>query len=124
MDGAQEDRKVGIDNPANTEESSRTDEMVSKVGKKANVQLSKSYGVGKESSKRKETGSPRKGVKGKKRGLNREIITLGGKKKQETSIRRKLKKKMNQKRGRNFSHQEEQGDHTTTGQSYKCTLHR
>ena len=57
--------------------------MVSKVGKKANAQLSRNHGVGKESSRRRETGSPRKGIKGKKRGLNRELITLGGQKKQE-----------------------------------------
>ena len=55
---------------------------------------------GKEKSRRKESGSPRKGIKGKKRGLNRELITLRGKKKQETSIRRKLKRKMNQQRGK------------------------
>ena len=30
--------------------------------------------------------------------MNREIITLGGQKKQETSIRRKLKRKINQQR--------------------------
>ena len=77
MEGAQEDGKVGIDTPENTEDSNRTEDMVSKVGKKANSQLSKNHGVGKESSRRKETGSPRKGVKGNKRGLNREIITLG-----------------------------------------------
>ena len=55
--------------------------------------------MGKESSRRKETGSPRKGVKGKKRGFNREIVTLGGLKKQEAALRRKLKRKMNQQRG-------------------------
>ena len=55
---------------------------------------------GKEKSRRKESGSPRKGIKGKKRGLNRELITLGGKKKQETLIRRTLKRKMNQQRGK------------------------
>ena len=38
-------------------------------------------------------------MKGKKRGLNREIVTLGGKKKQETAERRKLKRKMNLQRG-------------------------
>ena len=46
-----------------------------------------------------DKGSPRKGVKGKKRGINREIVTLGGIKKQETAMRRKMKRKMNQQRG-------------------------
>ena len=32
--------------------------------------------------------------------MNRELITLGGKRKQETSMRRKLKRKMNQQRGK------------------------
>ena len=40
--------------------------MVSKVKKKANVQQDENHGVEKESSRRKEIGSPRKGVKGKK----------------------------------------------------------
>ena len=51
-------------------------------------------------SRRKEKSSPRKGVKGKKRGLNREILTLGGLKKQETAMKRKCKRKMNQLRGK------------------------
>ena len=39
-------------------------------------------------------------MKGKKKGTNREIITLGGDKKQETALRMKLKRKMNQQRGK------------------------
>ena len=39
-------------------------------------------------------------MKGKKRGLNREIVTLGGLKKQETAMKRKCKRKMNQLRGK------------------------
>ena len=87
--GSRFSRDIGalIDTPENTEDSNRTEDLVSKVGKKANTQLSKNHGVGKESSRRKETGSPRKGVKGKKRGLNREIVTLGGLKKQETALK-------------------------------------
>ena len=51
--------------------------------------------------KRKELSSPtRRGVKGKKRGINREIITLGGKKKKEKAVRRKMKRKMNQMKGK------------------------
>ena len=34
-----------------------------------------------------------------KRGMKREIVTLGGQKKQETAMRKKLKRKMNQQRG-------------------------
>ena len=34
------------------------------------------------------------------RGLNREIVTLGGLKKQETAMKRKCKRKMNQLRGK------------------------
>ena len=78
MEGAQEDGRSG------NEDSNQTVDSVSKMGKKANAQLSSNHdGVGKESSRRRETGSPRKGIKGKKRGLNRELITLGGQKKQE-----------------------------------------
>ena len=54
MDGAQEKGKLGIENPENTEEGSRT----------ANVQLNEIHGVGKESSRRREIGSPTKVVKG------------------------------------------------------------
>ena len=43
---------------------------------------------------------PRKGVKGKKRGMNREIVTLGGRKKQEVAWKRKMKRKMNQLKGK------------------------
>ena len=38
-------------------------------------------------------------MKCKKRVLNREIVTLGGQKKQETAMIRKFKRKMNQQRG-------------------------
>ena len=95
MEGAQEDGNNGI------EDSSQTVDLVSKMGKKANAQLSSNHdGVAKETSRRRESGSPRKGIKRRRRGLKREIITLGGQKKQETSIRRKLKRKMNQQRGK------------------------
>ena len=70
------------------------------AGRGTEVQQRMGQTGGKEKSRRKESGSPRKGIKGKKRGLNRELITLGGKKKQETSIRRTLKRKMNQLRGK------------------------
>ena len=70
MDGAQEDGKLGEEIPENTEESSRTGQMVSKVKKKANVQQDENHGVEKESSRRKEIGSPRKGVKGRSQQRN------------------------------------------------------
>ena len=67
--------------------------------RKATVQQDENLGVENRCSRGKDMGSPIKVMKGKKRGIHREIVTLGGKKKQETAMRRKIKRKMNQQRG-------------------------
>jgi hypothetical protein len=54
----------------------------------------------KEDSSRMEIGKKRHLVKGKKKGSNREVLTLWGVKRQDTALRRKLKRKSNQQRGK------------------------
>ena len=53
-----------------------------------------------DGTRRMETLENRSGVRGKKRGNNREVLQLGGAKKPETSLRRKVKRKMNKQRGK------------------------
>ena len=47
----------------------------------------------------KRTSIPRLGVKGKKRGKNRQVQTLGGIKKQKNALKRKTKQELNRKMG-------------------------
>ena len=53
------------------------------------------------------------GVKGKKRGANREVLTLGGAKRQETNLKRKMKRKVNKLKGKaGFPAQRKKADRT------------
>ena len=83
-------------------------------GRSTEVQLSMNQNEGKENSRKKETGSPRKSVKGKKRGLNREII------KETRNFHKKEaeeKDESTERQGWYSSHQEGQGDHPTSRKS-------
>ena len=62
---------------------------------------------------RRLDGKDGKIIKGKKRGGNREVLTLGGAKKQETNLKRKMKRRVNKLRGKaGFPAQRKKADTT------------
>ena len=77
----------------------RIEEVTLPEGRKENAQEGRVEDLPEVRNTPKKTGRPRLGVKGKKRGQNRQVQTLGGIKKQARALMRKLKKELNKKMG-------------------------
>ena len=77
----------------------RIEEVTLPEGRKENAQEGRVEDLPEGRNTPKKSGRPRLGVKGKKRGQNRQVQTLGGIKKQARALKRKLKKELNKKMG-------------------------